>query len=235
MMIENNAAVPKRTPAYWQKAGEKLMLFSTSFCIHLVFALVAVVGVEAEDVTEDKAPVKILEFIKYCKDAAPQSIKAVEEQIRYVKSPRFRATSRERRELVEQLEGIVEELEDGSTLPVLRIPLSQAQVGNIGFFTDGNPNQPATVEVFQVIDEDSLLCRHAGRLFWMEEQTNTLVDGSFLYLNDVLEVSGTQTYRTAVGSKTVHRLEKFDIEAAKFWFNKLREKYFSLHSLSLRK
>jgi len=225
MLIDNKATVTKRNLAYWQKAREKLILFSTSFCIHFVFALVVVVGVEAEDAPVDEAPVKILDFIKYCKDAAPQSIKAVKEQIRYVKSPRFRATPQQRRELVKQLEGVVEELEDGSTLPVLRIPLSRAQVGNIGFFTDGNPNQPATVEVFQVIDGDSLLCRHAGRLFWMEVPTKTLIDGSFLHLNDVLEVSGTQTYQTAAGgSKTVYRLEKFDIEAAKFWFNKLREK-----------
>ena len=224
-MIANKAAVTKRNLAHWQKAGEKLMLFSTSFCIHLILALVVVVGVEAEDGTVDEAPAKILEFIKYCEDAAPQSIKAVKEQIRYVKSTRFRATPQQRRELVKQLEVVVEELEDGSTLPVLRIPLSRAQVGNIGYFTDGNPNQPATVEVFQVIDGDSLLCRHDGRLFWMEVPTKTLIDGSFLHLNDVLEVSGTQTYKTALGGlKTVYRLEKFDIEVAKFWFNKLKEK-----------
>jgi hypothetical protein len=168
-------------------------------------------------------PPKIAAFIDKCQQAVPESIKAVETQLKFVRSPRFRATPKERRDLSDKLKQMLEELKKGDTLPVLRIPLDKAGVGDIGFFTNGNPNEPATVAVFQVLDENSLLCKHRGRVFWLETPTEKLIDDSLLYLNDVLEVAGTQRYDTAAGgTNTVFRLERFDIELAKAWFEKIR-------------
>jgi hypothetical protein len=176
-----------------------------------------------DEVLGPSPPPKIAAFIDKCQEAVPQSIKAVESQLKFVRSPRYRAAPNERRELADKLKQMLDELKNGETLPVLRIPLDKAGVGDIGFFTNGNPNEPATVGVFQVLDETSVLCKHRGRIFWLETPTEKLVDDSLLHLNDVLEVAGTQRYDTvAGGTNTVFRLERFDIELAKAWFDKMR-------------
>lgn len=206
-----------------RRVNDLLLRFAIGAPLKTLFAMLLTVGVWAAETNESSPPPKILEFIEKCKNATPESIKAVQQQIRFVRSTRFRATPQERRDLVEQLKGTIEELKAGQALPVLRIPLQKAGVGDIGFFTDGNPNEPATVKVFQILDQDSLLCRHAGRVFWIEAPTGELVDGTLLHLNEVLEVTGTQRYTTvAGGSNTVYRLEKFDIELAKRWFKKMK-------------
>jgi hypothetical protein len=179
-------------------------------------------GVAAQ---EAQAPPKIVAFIEKCERAVPESIKAVEQQIKLTDSTNHvKASPKERKEAKEKLKAMVAELKEGKTLPVLRIPLSEARVGDIGFMTNGNPNQPATVRVLQVIDENSLLAKHGGRVFWLKTPTGHLVDDDALFLNEVLEVAGTETYNTrAGGSNTVYRLERFDIDTAKQWFVKLRQ------------
>lgn len=204
------------------QVSSRVLWFAIVVPLQIIFATSLTVGVWADESNETSPPPKVLEFIEKCKKAVPESIKSVEEQMRFVRSTRFRATPQQRRELVEQLKSAREDLSDGRTLPVLRIPLQRANVGDIGFFTDGNPNEPATVEVFQILDQDSLLCRHGKRVFWIEVPTADLVDGTSLHLNDVLKVTGTQRYRpVAGGSNTVYRLEKFNIELAKRWFREM--------------
>jgi hypothetical protein len=177
-------------------------------------------------VAEDRAcPEKIAAFIERCEKALPESIKAVEMQIKLVSSTKYvRATPQERKEAKEKLKAILAELKEGKTLPVLRIPLNVVNEGDIGFMTSGEPNQPAIVRVFQVIDGDSLLAKYGGRIFWLNMPTGNLTDDAPLVLKDVLEVAGTQTYDTAAGgSKTVYRLERFDIDVARYWFEKMRD------------
>jgi len=178
-------------------------------------------------VAEDRAcPEKIAAFIERCEKALPESIKAVEKQIKLVSSTKYvRATPQERKEAKEKLKSLLAELKEGKTLPVLRIPLNAVKVGDIAFMTSGEPNQPATVRVFQVIDGDSILAKYGERIFWLNTPTDNLTDDDPLFLNDVLEVAGTQTYNTAAGgSKTVYRLERFDIDVARYWFEKMRDR-----------
>ena len=179
-------------------------------------------SVSAQDL---QGPAKIISFIEKCERLVPESIQAVELQIKLTDSTKYvKATPKERKEAKEQLKSLLAELKANKSLPVLRVPLSEARVGDIGYMTNGNPNQPAVVKVFQVIDENSLLARYGDRIFWLKTPTRKLVDDDPLLLNDVLEVAGTETYETrAGGSKTVYRLEHFDIEVAKQWFLKLRQ------------
>ena len=183
--------------------------------------------VYASVTADDQAcPEKIAAFIARCEKALPDSIKAVEHQIKLVSNTKYvRATPQERREAKEKLKMLLAELKEGKTLPVLRIPLSSVNVGDIGFMTSGDPNQPATVRVFQVIDGESILAKFGGRIFWLNTPTHNLTDDDNLFLNDVLEVAGTESYNTvAGGTKTVYRLERFDIELARYWFNKTRDR-----------
>lgn len=181
----------------------------------------------ASAVADDQScPAKIAAFIERCEKAVPESIKAVENQLKLVNSTKYvRATPQERKEAKEKLKAILTELKQGKTLPVLRIPLKSVNVGDIGFMTSGDPNQPSVVRVFQVIDGDSILAKHGERIFWLNTPTGNLTDDDTLLLNDVLEVAGTQKYDTvAGGSKTVYRLERFDINLAKYWFEKMRDR-----------
>jgi len=80
------------------------------------------------------------------------------------------------------------------------------------------------VKVFQVIDDRNFLAetmfgnvRGRAALIWIKGvSAKGMTDGSFQAIEDLLFVSGTKLYGTAVGgTKTVFVLEPFDVEEAK--------------------
>jgi SLA1 homology domain 1, SHD1 len=100
--------------------------------------------------------------------------------------------------------------------PVLDLPRTW-KVGMIGTMSHNKhrPDEPVSVDVFQVIDERNVLVRFWGDLVWVSGiPTTDLADGRSVTLNQVFRVAGTKRYASTGGSTTVHLVELFDTSRA---------------------
>ena len=71
-----------------------------------------------------------------------------------------------------------------------------------------------SLEVIQVIDQESCLCKSGDDIYWIETgNTNNLTDGVRVKIDFIVEVKGTKQYRNALGTtKTVLHLKRYSLD-----------------------
>jgi hypothetical protein len=81
--------------------------------------------------------------------------------------------------------------------------------------------EPLEVKVLQVVDKENMLVQLVNymidkgkEVYWVQRDTNGIVDDQKITLDQVYEVTGTTTYQTAFGgSKTVFQLAPYQLPA----------------------
>lgn len=95
-----------------------------------------------------------------------------------------------------------------------RHPADEMKAGQVGQFVypdnvTPSGGQPLQGEVFQVIDGGNMLVKTFNLTVWVQEPTTGLTDGAKVSLDGLYEVTGTKTYKAAVGTKTVFVLKPY--------------------------
>lgn len=118
------------------------------------------------------------------------------------------AAEKKTRDRVTELEAKSAELQKAEWVnPKLDAP--NLEVGQIGVVTV-NREKPVMYEAVQVIDGENVVIKFSGRLHWLVAPTKGMVDGRSYSLDQIVEVKGTKTYKTAIGgTKTVLELEAY--------------------------
>jgi hypothetical protein len=116
----------------------------------------------------------------------------------------------------------MESIRNGGPLVWPPMNTHELAVGSIGPFPQLSFRPGANAKLIQVVDPDNAIIRLGGSDFsektntWAKLSTAGLVDDQFVALEGVWEVTGTKTYRTALGSRTIFVVEQVAKSAGQY-------------------
>ncbi len=179
--------------------------------IAVLFFGLAGVGFADEPALSEKAR----KFAQACADAGKKAIANEETTIarlrksladtirkRYVNSADKQRDTRQIAAAIKASEAKLAELKK-TPIVIPAINLDSMKVGDIGRMS-WYRDQPGTCKVRQVIDEGNMICDLAEFVIWVSAPTKGIADGATYVFSPLVEITGTKTYATAIGtSRTV--------------------------------